>query len=214
MNLARLMPARSVKALCFTLLTISILLTAGCATAPKKLDNICDMFTEKRDWYKAAKSSSKRWGGPVTIPMAIMYQESRFVSDAKPPMRYFLGFIPYGRASSAYGYAQAQTGTWGEYQKDAGSIFSDRDDFDDAIDFIFWYMNKTNKKNKVSKWDAYHQYLNYHEGHGGYARGSYKNKAWLKGVAKKVEQRSKNYGAQYGQCKERLDEGWLKRLLF
>ncbi|MBV1928274.1 MAG: hypothetical protein KUG81_02025, partial [Gammaproteobacteria bacterium] len=79
---------------------------------------------------------------------------------------------------------------------------------------IFWYMNKTNKKNKVSKWDAYHQYLNYHEGHGGYARGSYKNKAWLKGVAKKVEQRSKNYGAQYGQCKERLDQGWLKRLLF
>ncbi len=206
--------ARVSKALCLVVLLGSTLLVAGCASPPAQPNNICDIFTEKRSWYKAARSSSKRWGGPLTVPMAIMYQESGFRHDAKPPMRFFLGIIPYGRASSAYGYAQVKTGTWGDYQKDGGSMFSDRDDFGDAIDFVFWYMDKSQKRNGVSKWDAYNQYLNYHEGHGGFARGSYKNKAWLKGVARKVERRSKTYGAQYSQCKKRLEGGWLRRLFF
>ena len=163
----RLIPVRFLKAQCFVWLAMLALLMAGCASAPEKIDNICDIFTEKRSWYKAARSSSKRWGGPITVPMAIMYQESKFQHDARPPMRYFLWIIPYGRASSAYGYAQVKTGTWGDYQKDAGSMFSDRDDFGDAVDFVFWYMDKSQKRNGVSKWDAYNQYLNYHEGHGG-----------------------------------------------
>ena len=194
-------------------LSISLLLLSSCASTPTKIDNVCNIFSEKKGWYKAAKTSSERWGGPITIPMAIMYQESKFQSDAKPPMRYFLGFIPYGRSSSAYGYAQVKTGTWGDYQKDIGSSFRDRDDFDDAIDFVFWYMDKSQKRNGVSKWDGYNQYLNYHEGHGGYSRGSYENKAWLKRVAKSVDKRSKTYSAQYRQCKEQLDKGWLRRLL-
>ncbi|PCJ38434.1 MAG: hypothetical protein COA75_00925 [Cellvibrionales bacterium] len=202
------------KKLCLLILLGSTLLVTGCASPPAKPNNICDIFTEKRSWYKAAMSSSKRWGGPVSVPMAIMYQESGFKHDAKPPMRYFLWIIPYGRASSAYGYAQVKTGTWGDYQKDAGSMFSDRDDFGDAMDFVFWYMDKSQKRNGVSKWDAYNQYLNYHEGHGGFARGSYKKKAWLKGVARKVERRSKTYSAQFGQCKKSLEKGWLRRLLF
>ena len=47
------------------------------------------------------------------VPLAMMYQESSFKHDAAPPMEYFLGFIPIGRASDAYGYAQAKTMTWG-----------------------------------------------------------------------------------------------------
>jgi hypothetical protein len=141
--------------------------------------------------------------------MAIMYQESRFQYDAQPPMEYFLWIIPIGRASDAYGYSQAKTPVWGEYQDDAGSMFSERDDFEDAIDFVGWYMNRTSKINKVSKWDAYAQYLNYHEGHGGYRRGSYKSKAWLQQVARKVEARSKRYGQQYWGCKDDLAAGWF-----
>lgn len=182
----------------------------ACATnPPKNPDNICDIFYEHPDWYDAAIETRERWGVPVQIPMAIMYQESRFQYDAQPPMEYFLWIIPIGRASDAYGYSQAKTPVWGEYQDDAGSMFSERDDFEDAIDFVGWYMNRTSKINKVSKWDAYAQYLNYHEGHGGYRRGSYKSKAWLQQVARKVEARSKRYGEQYWGCKDDLAAGWF-----
>jgi hypothetical protein len=126
-------------------------------------------------------------------------------------MQYFLGFIPTGRASNAYGYSQALESTWADYQKEAGSMFSDRDDFANAYDFIQWYMHKTNIRNKVSKWDAYAQYLNYHEGQGGYSRGTYKAKAWLINVAKRVDRRSKQYSTQLLSCKQSLDRssGWF-----
>lgn len=196
------------------LLLVGSLWLAGCASVPDKPNNICDIFEEKRSWYHATKAAAKRWGGPVHVPMAIMYQESSFKANAKPPMRWFLGFIPLGRASSAYGYAQAKDGTWADYQREAGSRFSDRDDFSDAIDFMFWYINKSHRLNGVSKWDARNQYLNYHEGHGGYARGSYKNKKWLLNVAARVDRRAKTYAAQYSGCKKELDRNWLMRLIF
>ncbi len=203
---------RTIKSL--VLIVGILLLIQGCASPPSSPHNICEIFAEKRSWYRATKTAAKRWGGPVHVPMAMMYQESSFEDDARPPFRWFLGFIPLGRASSAYGYPQALKGTWKVYQREAGSSFSDRDDFGDAIDFMFWYMNKSYQKNGVSKWDAHNQYLNYHEGHGGYARGSYKNKAWLIGVAAKVDRRAKSYAAQYGQCKQQLDRNWLMRLMF
>lgn len=192
-----------------------VVLLAGCAASPpKNPENICEIFDENRDWYEAAELAKKRWGAPVHIPMAIMYQESSFKADAAPPMEYFLWIIPIGRASDAYGYSQAKTPVWGEYVDDAGSFFSDRDEFEDAVDFIGWYMDRTSRRNKVSKWDAYAQYLNYHEGHGGYRRGSYHKKPWLKKVAKKVEARAKRYSEQYWGCKEDLQRSWLTRWLF
>ena len=194
---------------------ILLVLTSGCATSPPtNPDNICEIFEEKRDWYDAAIDTHERWGAPVHIPMAIMYQESSFKADAAPPMEYFLWIIPIGRASDAYGYSQAKTPVWGEYLKDEGGFFSDRDDFEDAVDFVGWYMNRTNKINKVSKWDTYAQYLNYHEGHGGYRRGSYHKKPWLKKVAKKVEARAKRYSEQYWGCKENLQRSWFMRWFF
>lgn len=194
--------------------SLSVLLLDGCASAPTRPNNICDIFEEKPGWYRATTSAAKRWGGPVYVPLAIMYQESSFINDAKPPIRWFLGFIPYGRGSSAYGYAQVKDATWRDYRREAGSVFSDRDDFADAIDFIFWYMDKSQRLNGVSKWDARNQYLNYHEGHGGYGRGSYKNKAWLLNVAEQVDRRSKTYAAQYSQCKKQLDRNGLMRRIF
>lgn len=183
-------------------------LFASCvSTSVRQPNNLCAIFEDNKSWYKAAKRSAKRWSGPIHIPMAIMHQESSFRAKAKPSMRYFLGFIPIGRASSAYGYSQALDSTWKAYQKDAGSWFSDRDDFSNAYDFIQWYMHQSNVRNGVSKWDAYAQYLNYHEGHGGYARGTYKDKSWLINVAKKVDARARNYGAQLKSCQPSLDRG-------
>ena len=59
--------------------------------------------------------------------MAMMYQESSFKQDAVPPRYYFLGIIPWGRVSSAYGYAQVKDETWDDYKKDAGGWGSSRD---------------------------------------------------------------------------------------
>lgn len=190
------------------IVALSSALLSGCVSRakPSNLSDLCQIFRDKPSWYKAAKNSSKKWGGPVHLPMAIMYQESRFKAKAKPPMKYFLGFIPTGRPSDAYGYSQALSGTWAEYQRDVGSRFKGRDNFSNAYDFIQWYMDKTYKRNGVSKWDSYAQYLNYHEGHGGYARGTQNSKAWLLGVAAKVNSRSKQYSTQLSRCQAELDK--------
>ncbi len=191
------------------------LLLAACATPPpKNPDNICAIFKEHRDWYDAALDTKDKWGVPVHVPLAMMYQESSFKHDAAPPMEYFLGFIPIGRASDAYGYAQAKTMTWDDYIRETGNSWSSRSDFDDAMDFMGWFINKTYKINGVSKWDARAQYLNYHEGWGGYKRKTYRKKAWLMKVAKKVDARSKKFAQQYRGCKEDLDSSWLWRLFF
>lgn len=185
----------------------------GCASSPpRQPDNLCQLFREKQDWYEAAVATREKWGVPVQIPMAIMRQESSFKADAQPPMEYFLWIFPTGRASDAYGYAQAKEDVWGEYVEETGNWFADRDDFSDAIDFIGWYMDKTSRVNKVSKWDAYHQYLNYHEGRGGYQRKSYQKKSWLMQVARKVDRQAKRYGEQYWQCKDELAEGGFWRI--
>ena len=133
---------------------------------------------------------------------------------ALPPKNYLLGFIPWGRVSSAYGYSQAKTMTWDDYIRETNNLGADRDDFADAIDFMGWFIFKTHKINKVSKWDGYNQYLNYHEGWGGFKRKTYKNKRWLVGVAKKVDDRAKRYSRQLKGCEKDLNRGWLNRLIF
>lgn len=197
--------------------TIAILfpfLLMACATPPpKNPENICEIFFEHRDWYEASKDMKYRWGTPIHVPIAMMYQESSFKHDAEPPMQYWW-IIPIGRASDAYGYAQAKTMTWDDYQRETGKTWSDRDDFDDAIDFMGWFTHKTQKINGVSKWDAYGQYLNYHEGWGGYKNKSYNKKPWLIKVSRIVGERSKRYAAQLKTCQENLDSSWLWRLFF
>jgi len=201
----------NIKSISMALLALSL---TSCATPPpRNPDNICEIFYENRDWYYAAKEMNERWGTPIHVPLAMMYQESSFVHNAAPPMQYFW-FIPIGRASDAYGYAQAKTMTWDDYQRETGNSWSDRDDFADAIDFMGWFTAKTHKINGVSKWDAYAQYLNYHEGWGGYRKKSYNKKKWLIKVARKVDKRSKQYSRQLKGCRENLDSSWLWRLFF
>ncbi len=172
----------------------------GCSTTPpQNPENLCSVFQEKDSWYMAAHKVHNRYGVPINVAMAIMAQESGYVEDAQPPMRWFL-FVPYGRGSSSYGYAQAQDEVWEEYVAEQGSFFSDRDDFADALDFIGWYMQKTRQKNNIPYSDAYNQYLNYHEGWGGFSRGTYAKKTWLKNVAKKVKTRAERYRQQLLHC--------------
>lgn len=188
------------------IMLILVALLGACASSPpKKLDNICHIFDEKNGWYKEAKKASKKWNIPISTNMAFMYQESRFVSTAKPPRKRILGFIPGPRKSSAYGYSQAKKETWKWYKKASGHRGADRDDFDDAIDFVAWYNRTSVERSKISAYDPYSLYLAYHEGHGGYNRGSYKNKQWLINVAKKVKSRANLYQAQLSKCEKRLN---------
>jgi len=187
----------------------------GCASQPpQNLENICHIFSEKPGWYKAAKRAEKKWGAPLQVPMAMMYQESAFKDDVRPPRNKIFGFIPWTRKSSALGYSQAKTDTWEDYRRETGNGWADRDSFADAIDFMGWFIAKTHTLNKVSKWDARQQYLNYHDGWGGYRKGTYKKKRWLIKVADRVHLRASRYGAQYRECKDKLNRGWFKRLFF
>ena len=183
------------------LLILAPLLIAGCSSSPpRNVNNVCSIFDEKSGWYGDAKDASERWGTPVHVLMAIIRHESSFRADAKPPRTELLGFIPWTRPSSAYGYAQALDTTWDEYEDEAGGWFADRDDFEDAIDFVGWYTAESHRKLGISKWDARAQYLAYHEGHGGYARGTYKRKRWLMNTANRVQRTANNYAAQLKRC--------------
>ena len=186
------------------LVLIVVSLISGCASSPpRKINNICSIFSERPHWYKAAKKSEKRWGSSIPLMMAFMHQESRFVSKAKPPRDKIFGFIPGPRKSSAYGYSQAQDGTWKDYKKGTGNWGADRDDFQDAVDFIGWYNKQTKKRNGVSLSNAYGLYLAYHEGHGGFKKKTYNKKAWLKKVAKKVAKQRSTYASQLKSCEKR-----------
>lgn len=147
------------------------------------------------------------------IAMAIMNQESAFKPKARPPRGKLLGFIPWRRASSAYGYAQVIDGTWQEYIKATGDYWRKRNNFADATDFVHWYMGQATQRNKVASTDAYNLYLNYHEGPAGFRRGTHNKKKWLAGVALKVQQRSDNYRAQYARCRGSFKSRGLRRLL-
>lgn len=184
---------------------IAMLVLSGCATSPPSdQSNVCEIFREKPDWYKDAKKMNDEFGVPIQISMAFIKQESSFKHDARPPRKYILGFIPWKRPSSAFGYAQAQDPVWGEYQ-DQFDSGADRDDFGDAIMFVGWYIDGSQKQLGISKWDAYKQYLAYHEGRGGYSRGSFNSKPSLIQVARKVETSSNNYGWQLKQCEAELN---------
>lgn len=188
------------------LLSVSIL---SCVNSPpQNQDNICSIFEEKSGWYKKAKKATKRWGVPIATNMAIMHQESRFVSTAKPGRKKILGLIPGPRKSSSYGYSQAKNETWEWYIEKAGNWRAERSDFADAIDFIAWYGSISVSKNKIKHNDTYHLYLAYHEGHGGFDRRSFKNKKWLKDVASKVNRRAARYQSQLAKCEKKLSKGW------
>ncbi len=185
---------------------ILVTLVASCGargdrSIPRNLDNACALARERPDIIKAFKSTERKWGVPMHVMLATVYQESKFKADARPPIRYTLGVIPMGRASSAYGYAQALDGTWDEYKREQGKRFARRDRIKDAADFIGWYQTLSKERNGIPLTNATHQYLAYHEGHTGYRRGSYKSKAWLLRVSREVGQRSTMYQRQLQGCR-------------
>ena len=135
--------------------------------------------------------------------MAIIYQESKFIGNNRPPHQYALGVIPVGRQSSAMGYSQALDGTWEEYQRASGNRRAKREDINAASDFMGWYMVATVRETGVPLSDVRNQYLAYHDGRGGYMRGTWRDKSWLIRIAGEVEARALLYDAQLRSCRKR-----------
>ena len=193
---------------------LGYVLLSGCISSqPTDIDNICSMFKEKRNWYSSAQSAEKRWGIPIAVNMAVIYQESSFKARARPDRSKILWVLPGRRLSSAYGYAQALDSTWDDYIKFSGNKNASRKNFNDAIDFVGWYNSNSRRINNIDYYDARNFYLAYHEGNSGFARQSYRDKKWLINAADRVQRNSEIFSSQLESCRNELSESWLRRLL-
>ncbi|MDF3055240.1 MAG: transcriptional regulator [Gammaproteobacteria bacterium] len=192
------------------LVILTALLLAGCAKPrPNNTENICQIFEQYPDWYHDAKRCEQKWGVPVPIQMSIINQESSFNAKAQPPRKKILWIIPGKRPSTAYGYSQALTSTWSQYQREHRSG-ANRTNFTHATDFVGWYASQANKRTSISPTDPYRLYLAYHEGAGGYARQTHLTKPWLIRAAQKVKVRAEMYQRQLNSCEQYIakPKGW------
>ncbi len=193
---------KSIKLL-FCALAALFLLTACAPSPPKNQNDICGIFREYPSWFWATQATQKRWGIPISVQMAIVYQESHFQGNAKPERKKVLGFIPWSRPSTAYGYSQALDGTWLEYQAE-NNTGGYRSDFDSAMDFLGWYCHRAHVRAGIPVTNAYALYLAYHEGIGGYTRGVYKNQPYLMTIARRVQHQADLYHKQILACQHTL----------
>ena len=187
--------------------SLMLIFSVAC-TSNNKINtaDTCIIFKEKKNWYISTKESYDKWGVPISLQLAIINQESSFKQFAKPKRSKFLGIIPMGRPSTAFGYAQVTNPTWDWYKSHTGNNNASRANFKDVTDFIGWYGNQSKKLVGISKSNYYDQYLAYHEGHNGWKNKSYNSKKWLLNVAKKVETNANKYNKQLKQCENILNK--------
>ena len=187
----------------FCLVTSTVLL-ASCMSLrpPSNTANLCTIFDEKRVWYRHAMTAEKKWQIPVPVLMAVIYRESSFIHNARPPRKRVLFIIPWKRPSNAYGYAQALDKTWSDYVERTGNKNASRSNFRDSIDFVGWYLDGSVKQTGLKRWDAKNLYLTYHAGVTGYKSGAWRNNPRLEFIAEEVEQMASTYENQLRDCKK------------
>jgi len=189
------------------LILACVVLLSGCVSVPprpKNTNNACSIFSQYPQWYKDAKAAEKRWGVPVSTQLAVMNQESSFIGTAKPPRQKLLWVLPWKRPSTSYGYAQALHSTWKDYQRNTGNQGVNRDSFAASTDFISWYLRSIHLQTGVPMTNVYGLYLAYHDGPNGYLRGTYRHKAWLINVSKRVQYQAQRYENQLKYCVNKL----------
>lgn len=184
-----------------------ITLISGCSVsqrgnpkAPNALDDACSILDQRRNFLPAFKSTQNKYGVPVAVLMAMIWQESKFKATARTPNQYKLGVIPVGRQSSAFGYSQALDGTWNEYKRLAGKPRARRDNIRDAAEFMGWYMQQSNAELGIAMNDTRNQYLAYHDGRTGFRKGTYRKKPWLMKIANDLSDRAVMYHIQLQRC--------------
>ncbi|MDF1706570.1 MAG: lytic transglycosylase, partial [Paracoccaceae bacterium] len=62
---------------------ILLMVLASCGSpefsAPRNLDNACAILSERPNYARALRATERRWGIPVAVQMATIYQESKFI---------------------------------------------------------------------------------------------------------------------------------------
>lgn len=181
-----------------------LLALSACATAPSHINDVCAVFEQNdgwvNNWQTAAKRAERKYNVPVPVLMATLRKESGFKRNAKPPRTKLLGFIPWKRQSSAYGYSQALDGTWSQYQLETGNWSARRSSFADAVDFVGWYHGKTADTYGVARNDTYHLYLAYYMGWTAYKRGDWQSNAGIQAYARATDDMAKKYETQLQTC--------------
>lgn len=170
----------------------------------RDINDICAIFDDRPEWRDAVTASAFRWGAPIEVQMAILWQESKFRSKARPPKRAGAGRTASGHISSAFGYPQALDGTWGWYRRETENHDAARDEFEDAADFVGWYMARSRTFNGIQMRDAFSHYLAYHEGHGGFRSRDWHGKKRLRQVASRVARQAARYRGQLRRCTSEL----------
>ncbi len=167
---------------------------------PSDLADACIIREERPGWYRATRAAARRWEVPPSTMLAIVWRESAFRAEARPPRRGGWWIFEGKPISTAYGFSQALDGTWRWYLDDTGRQGARRNHYPDAIDFVGWYMDKSREALGFAGMDARLHYLAYHQGHNGYRSGRWQDIAWLKRAAAAVEARAMRYDAQLFDC--------------
>lgn len=184
------------KIIYLTSIILASLAITSCSEETK-VDNkltACEILNDHPGWAKSLKKAEDTYKLPPAFAMGVMYQESRFKSNAKAV------------GSSAYGYAQAINSTWKHFQEDVKAN-ARRDNFDDSVQFMGWYMAQLAKSAKLKMSESENLYMAYMLGATGFKRykaGTFKNKAKIiedKKLAKKVKNFTSLYKSQLKKCK-------------
>ncbi len=152
-----------------------------------KSASICQLVAKHPDWYRAAKVTEAKWGVPVHVQFAIMRTESKFNPIAKNP------------SSTAFGFAQALSGTWHRYQSEEENR-ANRTNFSAASDFIGWYANHMQDELGIDSSDAYRLYLAYHDGGAAYKRQQRQGQFKIGKLAHHVQRDADNFADQLSMC--------------
>ncbi len=186
------------------LLAFIMLAVSSCATPPHSTRDACAIFEQRggliNNWRRDTKKAQSRYGVPAHILLATIYVESGFRSNARPPRTKLLGFIPWKRPSTAYGYSQALDGTWDRYKAETGHYLARRNNFGDAVDFIGWYHRKSARQAGVSLHDSYNLYLVYHSGVAGYKKGAWRSRPAATQGARRFRSIANQYQGQLRSC--------------
>lgn len=185
-----------------------VALSACVSTSPpSNTDNICQIFDEKRSWYRSATRSEKKWGIPISIMMAVIHKESSFRATARPPRKKILGFIPGRRLSTSYGYSQAKEETWGDYVNDTKNRTASRTNFADSIDFVGWYLGRAVKHLGIAPTNTEALYASYHVGFSGYRSGAWRNSPSIRNSIAIFQRQVQQFDRQLRTCTVRGRRG-------
>ena len=193
---------------CAVVAAVSVVLAACVSTStPRNTDNLCQIFDEKRSWYRSATRSERKWGISIPISMAVIYKESSFRATARPPRKKILGFIPGRRLSTSFGYSQAKEETWNDYVKDTKNRTASRSNFADSIDFVGWYLNRAVVHLGVAPTNTEALYASYHVGLSGYQSGAWRNSPSIRNSVATFQRQVQRYERQLRTCTVRNRRG-------